>query len=88
MVKISNVLNDTRRRQIGINTCFLTDDDTSYLRKPKRPFGDSLKELRPKYPRYPGGMSSIGKSATSPGCPWRKAARHQPYPLKSMLKTW
>ena len=57
-IDTSKVLNDTRRRQIGINTCFLTDDDKSYLRAPKRPFNDALKELKPKYLRYPGGWKS------------------------------
>ena len=57
-VDASVVLNDTRRRQIGINTCFFTDDDKSYLRSPKRPFDDALKELRPRYLRYPGGWKS------------------------------
>ncbi len=57
-VDASTVLNDTRRRQIGINTCFLTDDDKSYLRSAKRPFDEALKELRPTYLRYPGGWKS------------------------------
>jgi alpha-N-arabinofuranosidase len=57
-VDASRVLNDTRRRQIGINTCFLTDDDKSYLRSPKRPFNEALKELNPAYLRYPGGWKS------------------------------
>lgn len=58
MVDASKVLNDTRRRQIGINTCFLTDDDKSYLRSPKRPFDEALKELNPAYLRYLGGWKS------------------------------
>jgi hypothetical protein len=52
------VLNDTRRRQIGINTCFFTDDDDCYFRKPIRPFNEALKELNVKYLRYPGGWKS------------------------------
>jgi len=57
-VDASRVLNDTRRRQIGINTCFLTDDDKSYLHSPKGPFDEALKELSPAYLRYPGGWKS------------------------------
>lgn len=57
-VDASMVLNDTRRRQIGVNTCFFTDDDKSYLRSPKRPFAEAMKELRPRYLRYPGGWKS------------------------------
>jgi hypothetical protein len=57
-VDASKVLNDTRRRQIGINTCFFTDDDKSYLRSPKIPFDDALGELNPTYLRYPGGWKS------------------------------
>lgn len=57
-VDASKVLNDTRRRQIGINTCFFTDDDDCYFRKPVRPFNEALKELNVKYLRYPGGWKS------------------------------
>jgi len=57
-VDASRVLSDTRRRQIGINTCFLTDDDKSYLRSPTGPFDEALKELNPTYLRYPGGWKS------------------------------
>ena len=57
-VDASKVLNDTRRRQIGINTCFFTDDDDCYFRKPIRPFNEALKELNVKYLRYPGGWKS------------------------------
>jgi len=57
-VDASRVLNDTRRRQTGINTCFFTDDDKCWFRKPVRPYNDALKELNVKYLRYPGGWKS------------------------------
>lgn len=57
-VDASKVLNDTRRRQIGINTCFFTDDDKCWFRKPVRPYNEALKELKVKYLRYPGGWKS------------------------------
>ena len=58
LVDASKVLNDTRRRQIGINTCFFTDDDDCWFRKPVRPYNEALKELNMKYLRYPGGWKS------------------------------
>jgi alpha-N-arabinofuranosidase len=57
-VDVSQVINDTRRRQIGINTCILTDDDQCYFRNPARPYNDAIKELGVKYLRYPGGYKS------------------------------
>jgi alpha-L-arabinofuranosidase len=57
-IDVSKVINDTRRRQIGINTCVVTDDDKCYFRKPVRPYNDALKEIKPKYLRYPGGYKS------------------------------
>ncbi len=57
-VNASIVLNDTRRRQIGINTCFFTDDDKCWFRKPVRPFNEALKEMNVRYLRYPGGWKS------------------------------
>ena len=58
IVDASKVLNDTKRRQIGINTCIFTDDDDCYFRKPVRPYNEALKELNVKYLRYPGGWKS------------------------------
>jgi len=57
-VDASKVINDTRRRQIGINTCFFTDDDKCWFRKPVRPYYEVLEELNVKYLRYPGGWKS------------------------------
>jgi alpha-N-arabinofuranosidase len=57
-IDVSKVINDTRRRQIGINTCILTDDDKCYFRKPVRHYNDAIKELKVKYLRYPGGYKS------------------------------
>jgi hypothetical protein len=58
IVDYARVINDTRRRQIGINTSFLMDDDGNTLRHPKRRYNDALKELGVRYLRYPGGWKS------------------------------
>ncbi|MDZ7606069.1 MAG: hypothetical protein U5K79_10890 [Cyclobacteriaceae bacterium] len=57
-VDASDVINSTKRRQIGINTCILTDDDKCYFRRPVRPYDEAIKELGVKYLRYPGGYKS------------------------------
>jgi len=58
IVDYARVINDTQRRQIGINTCFLTDDDRNALRHPKRRYNAALKKLGVRYLRYPGGWKS------------------------------
>ena len=57
-IDASKIVNDTQRRQTGINTCILTDDDNCYIRKPVRPYNEAIKELKVKYLRYPGGYKS------------------------------
>ncbi|RPH99244.1 MAG: hypothetical protein EHM72_11620 [Calditrichaeota bacterium] len=57
-VNYTRVINRTDRRQIGINTCFFTDDDHTYFRKPSRPYHEAIKELGVRYLRYPGGWKS------------------------------
>jgi alpha-N-arabinofuranosidase len=58
LVDCSIIVNNTERKQIGINTCILTDDDQCYFRKPVRPYDEAIKELGVKYLRYPGGYKS------------------------------
>jgi hypothetical protein len=54
----SQILNDTRRRQTGINLNYLMDDDRNVLLSPKRTLNEALRELGVKYLRYPGGWKS------------------------------
>jgi alpha-N-arabinofuranosidase len=82
-VDASKILNDTRRRQIGINTCFFTDDDKCWFRKPISPYNDALKELNVKYLRYPGGWKSDILFWSKP--PYQKV---DPYLVYKGPKSW
>jgi len=57
-VDCSKVLNDTRRCPTGLNVDFLADDDRNRLLSPRRGLSEALRDLRPKYLRYPGGWKS------------------------------
>lgn len=57
-VDFGTVLNDVRRRPVGVNVDYLMDDDRNPLLCPRRGLAEALRELGPGYLRYPGGWKS------------------------------
>jgi len=57
-VDCGRVLSDTRRRPFGINLDYLLDDDRNPLLSPRRELVEALRDLGPRYVRYPGGWKS------------------------------
>src|SRR5687767_1237746 len=57
VVNVESVLNDTSRRQIGINTDYWCDDQGNRAAG-ARPFDSALRELGVRFLRYPGGEKS------------------------------
>ena len=58
-VDVGAVVADTSRRQIGINTNYLVDDDDNRANA-LRGLADALREAGVRYLRYPGGEKSDG----------------------------
>ena len=56
---VGAVVADTSRRQIGVNTNYLVDDDANRA-SALRGLADALREAGVKYLRYPGGEKSDG----------------------------
>jgi|GEM_PF-4022264 len=57
-VDSGTVLNDVRRRCTGVNVDYLMDDDRNPLLSARHKLSEALRELSPRYLRYPGGWKS------------------------------
>src|SRR6476661_3872515 len=58
-IDVGSIVADTSRRQIGINTNYLLDDDANRAGA-LRSLTEALREAGVKYLRYPGGEKSDG----------------------------
>jgi hypothetical protein len=57
-VHCDTVLHDTRGHPTGLNLDYLMDDDHNALLAPRYTLTEALRELGPRYLRYPGGWKS------------------------------